>query len=79
MPHVIVKLVAGRTEDQKANLSAEITKAVMACAGTREAAVSIAFEEVAEADWAETVYRPDILDKWDSVYKKPGYDPFKTE
>jgi 4-oxalocrotonate tautomerase len=79
MPHVIVKLVTGRTEQQKADLSAEITKAIMACTRSREAAVSIAFEEVEKEDWVAAVYKPDILDKWETVLKKPGYDPFKTE
>jgi len=26
-------------------------------------------------DWAEKVYKPDILDKLETIYKKPGYDP----
>jgi 4-oxalocrotonate tautomerase len=26
-------------------------------------------------DWAEKVYKPDILDKSETIYKKPGYDP----
>jgi 4-oxalocrotonate tautomerase len=31
--------------------------------------------EVKSRDWLEKVYKPDILNKWDNVYKKPGYDP----
>ncbi len=42
-----------------------------------EDAVSAAFEEVETQDWAERVYRPEIQDKWDSVYVKPGYNPFE--
>ena len=75
MPHVIVKLVAGRTAQQKAGLAADITRAVMTNAGTDENAVSISFEDIAAEDWVETVYKPDIVGKWDTVYKKPGYDP----
>jgi 4-oxalocrotonate tautomerase len=75
MPHVIVKLVAGRSEQQKSEIAAEITKAVMATAKCPEAAVSVAIEDVASDDWVDAVYRPDIQAHWDRVYKKPGYDP----
>jgi 4-oxalocrotonate tautomerase len=37
--------------------------------------VSVAFEEVKSRDWLEKVYKPDILNNWDRVLKKPGYDP----
>ena len=35
--------------------------------------VSVSFEEVKREDWAEKVYRPDILNSADKLYKKPGY------
>ena len=38
-----------------------------------EASVSIAFEEIDSQDWGEKVYKPDIQDKWDKLYKTPGY------
>jgi hypothetical protein len=25
-------------------------------------------------DWAARVHRPEIRDKWDQVYKNPGYE-----
>jgi len=31
-------------------------------------------EEVKSQDWVEKVYRPDIRNQWDKLYKKPGYD-----
>ena len=40
-----------------------------------EESVSVAMEEVTARDWLEKVYKPDIKNKWDHVYKKPGYDP----
>jgi len=36
--------------------------------------VSVAMEEVKSQDWVEKVYKPDIQNKWDTLYKKPGYD-----
>jgi 4-oxalocrotonate tautomerase len=39
-----------------------------------EESLSVGFEEVSSGDWAEKVYKPDIKDKWDKLYKKPGYE-----
>jgi 4-oxalocrotonate tautomerase len=75
MPHVIVKLYSGRSEQQKSQLAEQITKAVMAGAQCAEPAVSVSIEDVEPQDWLETVYKPDILGKPDKLYKKPGYDP----
>ncbi|MGH7118946.1 MAG: tautomerase family protein [Acetobacteraceae bacterium] len=75
MPHVMVKLLAGRTEQQKARIAEEVTKAIMATTGNGEDAVSVAIEDVARKDWTEKVYRPEILGNWDKLFKKPGYKP----
>ena len=75
MPHVIVKLFPGRSEEQKIRLAKEIVKDVVAIAKCAEKSVSVAFEEIEEKDWAEKVYKPDILDKKNSLYKEPGYKP----
>jgi 4-oxalocrotonate tautomerase len=74
MPHVIVKLYSGRSEQQKAKLAAELTKAVMATLNYGEESVSVAIEDVEPKDWAEKVYKPDILAMPETIYKKPGYD-----
>jgi 4-oxalocrotonate tautomerase len=77
MPHVIVKLYPGRSEQLKIRLAEEITKSVMNVLNFREESVSVAVEEIEPQDWADKVYRPDILDKPDELYKKPGYNPFE--
>ena len=74
MPHVIVKLWPGKTEAQKQQLAERITRAVTEVLGYGEESVSVAMEEVAARDWAEKVYKPDIVSKPDQLYKKPGYD-----
>lgn len=75
MPHVIVKLQSGRSEQQKAKIAEEVTKAVMATANCAEQAVSVSIEDVEPSNWVEKVYKPDIIGKPDTIYKKPGYDP----
>lgn len=77
MPHVIVKFYPGRTEEQKRELANEIVKDVVKIAKCEEKSVSVAFEEVQPDDWAEEVYKPDILENEDKLYKKPGYNPFE--
>ncbi len=77
MPHIIVKLYPGRTEDQKSQLAARIVKDVVEISGCEEKVVSVAFEEVDPKDWPEKVYKPDILEKKDNLYVEPGYNPFE--
>jgi 4-oxalocrotonate tautomerase len=76
MPHVTVKLYPGRTEEQKKRLAEAITKDIVAIAKCEEKSVSVAIEDVDPNQWAEKVYRPDILDNEANLYKKPGYNPF---
>jgi 4-oxalocrotonate tautomerase len=75
MPHVIVKLRSGRSEQQKARIAEEVTKAVMASANCAEQSVSVSVEDVEPGDWTEKVYKPDILGGPGKLYKKPGYGP----
>jgi 4-oxalocrotonate tautomerase len=75
MPHVIVKMYAGRAEVQKQALAEAITQAVTKTLGYGEDAVSVNIEDVAPKDWTEKVYKPDIGAKPDLLYKKPGYEP----
>ncbi len=76
MPHVTIKLYAGRSEQQKARLAEGLTRAVTAALGCGEDSVSVAIEDVAPQDWTETVYKTEILGST-HLYKRPGYDPLK--
>ncbi len=60
-PHVIVKLYPGRSEQQKMRLAEAIVKDVVAIIKCGEESVSVAIEEIRPEDWAEKVYKPDIL------------------
>jgi 4-oxalocrotonate tautomerase len=74
MPHVIVKLWPGKSEQQKERLAEKIAKDVMEILNYGEESVSVGFEEISSKDWKEKVYKSDIKDKWDKLYKKPGYE-----
>ena len=73
MPHVIVKLWPGKSEEQKRRLADAISKDVMNILNHGEESVSVAIEEVSSKSWAEKVYKPDIVNNSDKLYKKPGY------
>ena len=77
MPHVIIKMFPGRTDEQKERITKGITDTITRIAGCEEDSVSIAVEEVSSQEWAEKVYKPDIMEKEETPIKKPGYNPFK--
>jgi 4-oxalocrotonate tautomerase len=75
MPHIIVKTHPGFSDEQKTTIAEALTRALMSSSGKSEASISVAIEDVAPAEWTETVYKPDIAGKWEQIYKKPGYEP----
>ena len=77
MPHVIVKMHPGRTDEQKSKLAQAIAYSVVKIARCEDKSVSVAIEEIAPEDWAEMVYKPDIIEKAETLVKKPGYNPFE--
>jgi len=73
MPHVIIKLWPGKSEKQKVDLAEAILKDVVDIIGSAEDSISVAIEEIDSSEWKDRVYKPDILDKPETLYKKPGY------
>jgi len=74
MPHVIVILWPGKSEQQKQRPADAIAKNVMHILHYGEESVSVAMEEIKADDWADKVYKSDILNQSEQLYKKPGYD-----
>ena len=72
MPHIVVKLYPGRSEEVKKKLADEITKTVVKNAGTSEDAVSVDIIEVEKDKWQKEVYEPEIAARMDKLYKKPN-------
>lgn len=75
MPHVIIKMVEGRTEEQKRALADALASAVTASLGCGEDLVSVAIEDVRDEDWMASVYLPDIRQRSGTIYRMPGYGP----
>ena len=74
MPHVIVKLWPGKSEQLKKLLSEAIARDVMEILNYGEESVSVAIQEVSSQDWKAKVFDPDIKGKWGTLYKEPGYE-----
>jgi len=77
MPHIIVKMYKGRSEDMKKDMVEKVTKAITESLSVNESSVSIAIEEYEPEKWGKEVYEPDIVGKSETLYRKPGYTPGK--
>jgi 4-oxalocrotonate tautomerase len=77
MPHVIVNMYPGSSEQQKTQLAKAIVKDVMAIANVGNEAVSVAIEEIKPGDWTEKVYKPDILSSSGKLVQEAGYNPLE--
>jgi len=75
MPHVILKMLEGRSEEQKQALAEALTRAVTTTLGCGEDLVSIGIEDFKDAEWMAKVYGPDIRERSDTIYRMPGYGP----
>lgn len=73
MPHIVVKMAAGRTEYQKQKLADALAETLAKVLGCGDDAVSVGVEDFATGDWFTKVYDPEIAGKADTIYKKPGY------
>lgn len=73
MPHIVVKLWPGRSDEIKTNLAGKIAQDVAEGLKVDISDVSVAFEEVAQGDWGEQVYKKEIRDN-ENIYFNPGYE-----
>jgi phenylpyruvate tautomerase PptA (4-oxalocrotonate tautomerase family) len=74
MPHITIKhFPAALTGTQRSDLVQALTRATADAFGCSEGVVSIAVEPVAEEDWNEQVYRPEIEDRKNLLWKAPNY------
>ena len=74
MPHISVKMLKGRTEEQKERLAAALRDTLMRELHASSAHVSVAVEDYTPEEW-QRVFREEITDKPAAVRIRPGYDP----
>lgn len=65
MPHIIVKMLPGRSEELKKDVAEKLIKAAQDAIGCSASALSVSIMDVERSDWNETV--ADVIPK-DKIY-----------
>ncbi len=66
--------MARQNRRTKKQMTGKIVEAVIDTISVSKDSISVSIEEVPADNWAEEVYKPDIIGKKHLLYKKPGYD-----
>ena len=74
MPHISVKMLVGRTEEQKKKAAEAVKNARAESLNIGDHYVTVTIEDYTAEEWQE-VFKTEITDKPDKVYVKPNYDP----
>jgi 4-oxalocrotonate tautomerase len=73
VPHIIVKLWPGQSDEQKHKLSDAIVRDVTSILNYGDQSVSVGFDEVSPQDWEPDVFRRYILKKLSTLTRVSGY------
>lgn len=74
MPHITLKMLKGRTEEQKKAAADKLTAALCEALGCGDGHVTVGIEDYTAEEWQD-VFAKDIEGKSDTLYRKPIYDP----
>ncbi|HPD01992.1 MAG TPA: tautomerase family protein [Eubacteriales bacterium] len=74
MPHISLKMLKGRSEEQKRRAAEALTEALKASLGVSEQHISVTVEDYTAEEWQD-VFKEEITDKTDKLYLRPRYDP----
>ena len=74
MPHIQIKLLEGKTEEQKQKLAREVVSAAQKVLGYGKESYSVTIEDFSWDEWRKEVYTKDIIGKKELLYKEPGYE-----
>lgn len=73
MPHFEIKMLGGKTEEQKQKLAQEVIKAAQNVIGFGDESYSVTIEDFTMEQWKDKVYPDDIMGRKEILYKEPGY------
>ena len=75
MPHISVKMLEGRTEEQKKRLAAALVRTLTEELHCSDHYVTCTIEDYSAVEW-QKVFQKEIVEKpAGAVYKKAEYDP----
>lgn len=73
MPHIIVNIIEGKSNEIKQEFAEKMVQLASDTLGIKPAAFSVVFKEFAKEDWMSEVYQKDIKPNLNSLSIKPGY------
>lgn len=73
MPHISVKMLRGRTNEQKELIVKKLSDALCEAIGCSESHVSVAVEDFSGLEWQD-VYATEIENN-ENLMQAPNYDP----
>lgn len=73
MPHISIKMLKGRTDEQKKLAADKLADALCKAIGCTPDHISVAVEDYTAQEWQD-VFLKEITEN-DSIVKKPNYDP----
>ena len=74
MPHISVKMLKGRTEEQKERLAKALCETMEKELGTLRTHISVAVEDFTAEEW-QKVFKEEVSDKPATMRIYPDYDP----
>ena len=73
MPHITLKMLKGRTEEQKKLAAEKLSAALIEAIGCTPSHVSVSVEDFTPEEWQEQ-YRVEVAEN-DNLVLTPNYDP----
>ena len=74
MPHIGIKMLKGRTEEQKQKAAEAVKNALADALGIGDSHIPVTVEDYTAEEW-QNVFKTEITDKPEKVYVKPKDDP----
>ena len=74
MPHISVKMIEGRTEEQKKQLAEALEKALTETLGCASTWVTVSIEDYNGKQWQD-VFKKEVTENEANLFKKAEYDP----
>lgn len=74
MPHFEIKLLEGKTDEQKQALTEAVIKAAQSVIGLEDKSYSVTIEDFTRDQWKNKVYPTDIMGRKEILVKAPGYE-----
>ncbi|MBE6623219.1 MAG: 4-oxalocrotonate tautomerase [Ruminococcaceae bacterium] len=74
MPHISVKMLEGRSEEQKKQLAQALEKTLSETLGCATTWVTVSIEDYSAEQWQD-VFKKEVSENEENLYKKAQYDP----